>query len=299
MPSKFKIHSVLLFVGLIYGANYSIAKVVMPYYIGPFGIILLRVVIGTALYWFLDFLQGPEKIKYKRDYLKLAILSIFGVAINQLMFFKGLSMTTPISASVIMTSSPITVLIVSYFILKERITINKIIGIALGATGAVLLIGIDGFRLSNETFLGNLFILINAVSFSIYLVLVKPMMLRYKAITIIKWVFFFGMFTVIPFGFNEFTQVEWSLLPNEAWLSIAYIIMGTTFLAYLLNTWALQFVSPSIVGYYIYVQPVFSTLIAITLRGDKLTLREIFFAVLIFTGVYLVSIRKSNKVTIQ
>jgi drug/metabolite transporter (DMT)-like permease len=294
MPSKFKIHSALLIVGLIYGANYSIAKVVMPLHIGPFGLIFIRVVIGTILYWAIDFFYGPEKIKYKRDYLKLAVLAIFGVAINQLMFFKGLSMTTPISASVIMTSSPITVLIVSYFLLKEKITVNKLIGVALGATGAVLLIGIDGFEINNDTFLGNLFILINAVSFSIYLVLVKPMMYRYKAITVIKWVFFFGMLMVIPFGFEEFLQIEWTSLPNDAWLSLGYIIVGTTFIAYLLNTWALQYVNPSLVGYYIYLQPVFSTLVAVSFRGDKLTLTEALYSMLIFAGVYLVSVNKTK-----
>ena len=294
MPSKFKIHSALLIVGLIYGANYSIAKVVMPLHIGPFGIIFIRVIIGTVLYWGIDFLNGPEKIKYSRDYLQFAILAFFGVAINQLMFFKGLSMTTPISASVIMTSSPITVLIVSYFLLKEKITINKIIGIALGATGAVLLIGIDGFTLDNDTFLGNLFILINAISFSIYLVLVKPMMFRYKAITVIKWVFFFGMFMVIPFGMDEFLQIEWASLPNEAWLSLGYIIIGTTFIAYLLNTWALQYVNPTLVGYYIYLQPVFSTLVAVSFRGDKLTVTEALYSMLIFIGVYLVSVNKAK-----
>ena len=299
MPSKFKIHSALLIVGLIYGANYSIAKVIMPQYIGPFGIIFIRVIIGTALYWGVDFLYGPEKIKYKRDYLQFALLAIFGVAINQLMFFKGLSMTTPISASVIMTSSPITVLIVSYFLLKERITVNKLIGIAFGATGAVLLIGIDGFEISNDTFIGNLFILINAVSFSIYLVLVKPMMFRYKAITVIKWVFLFGMFMVIPFGYKEFMLVEWASLPNEAWLSLGYIIIGTTFIAYLLNTWALQYVNPSLVGYYIYLQPVFSTLVAVSFRGDKLTLTEALYSLLIFAGVYLVSVKKTKTVSVQ
>ena len=294
MPSKFKIHSALLIVGLIYGANYSIAKIVMPYYIGPFGIIFIRVIIGTALYWAIDFIIGPEKIKYKRDYLKLALLALFGVTINQLMFFKGLSMTNPISASVIMTSSPITVLIVSYFLLKEKITANKLIGIALGATGAIMLIGVDGFNLSSDTFLGNIFILINAVSFSIYLVLVKPMMYRYKAITVIKWVFFFGMLMVIPFGFEEFTLVEWSNMPNEAWLSLAYIVIGTTFIAYLLNTWALQYVNPSLVGYYIYLQPVFSTIVAVSFRGDKLTLTEAVYSLLIFTGVYLVSLKSTR-----
>jgi drug/metabolite transporter (DMT)-like permease len=294
MPSKFKIHSALLIVGLIYGANYSIAKVVMPLYIGPFGIIFIRVIIGTLLYWGIDWLAGPEKIKYRRDYLQFAVLAIFGVAINQLMFFKGLSMTTPISASVIMTSSPITVLIVSYFLLKEKITVNKLIGIALGAAGAVLLIGIDGFKLDNDTFVGNLFILINAVSFSIYLVMVKPMMYRYKAITVIKWVFLFGMVMVLPFGLEEFLLVDWSSLPNEAWLSLGYIIIGTTFIAYLLNTWALRFVNPSLVGYYIYLQPVFSTLVAVSFRGDKLTVTEAIYSMLIFIGVYLVSVKKAK-----
>jgi drug/metabolite transporter (DMT)-like permease len=293
MPSKFKIHSALFLVGLIYGANYSIAKVVMPEYIGPFGVILIRVIIGTALYFIFDAIHGAEKIKYKRDYLRLAGLSIIGITINQLMFFKGLSLTNPISASVIMTSSPITVLITSYFILKERITINKILGIGLGAIGAILMIGIDGFSFSNDTFLGNSFVMINAISFIVYLVLVKPLMLRYKPLTIIKWVFFFGMIAVVPFGTKEFLQVEWQQLPADAWYSLVYIIIGTTFIAYLLNTWALQYVSPSVVGYYIYLQPVFATFIAIVFRGDQLTINAVFYASLIFLGVYFVSIKKS------
>ncbi len=297
MPSKFKIHSALLIVGLIYGANYSIAKVVMPLHIGPFGIIFIRVISGTILYWAIDFLTGAEKIKHRRDYMHFALLAVFGVAINQLMFFKGLSMTTPISASVIMTSTPISVLIVSYFILKEKITLNKLIGIALGATGAVLLIGIDGFNIDSDTFLGNLFILINAISFSIYLVLVKPIIYRYKAITVIKWVFLFGLFMVVPFGYEEVAQVEWGNLPGEAWLSLGYIIIGTTFFAYLLNTWALQYVNPSLVGYYIYLQPVFATLVAVAFRGDRLTLTEILYSMLIFSGVYLVSVKRTKLIS--
>jgi drug/metabolite transporter (DMT)-like permease len=292
MPSKFKLHSALFIVALIYGANYSIAKVVMPQYIGPFGVIFIRVLMATAIYWFIAALMTREKIKTRREYFQLAGLSLFGVTINQLMFFKGLSYTNPISASVIMTSSPIVVLVVSYFILKERITTNKLIGIAMGAIGAVLLIGIEGFSISNETFMGNLFILVNATSFSIYLVLVKPMMYRYKAITIIKWVFLFGSVIVLPFGIGEFMVIDWPSLPVNAWASLGYIVLATTFIAYLLNTWALNYVSPSVVGYYIYLQPVFSTFIAITFRGDDLTVNQVIYAALIFIGVYLVSVRR-------
>lgn len=294
MPSKFKIHSALLIVALLYGANYSIAKVAMPTYIGPFGIIFVRVIFGTLLFFIFDLINGSEKIKYKRDYLRLAGLSLIGITINQLMFFKGLNLTTPISASVIMTSSPIIVLIASYFILKERITINKMLGIALGATGAILMIGINGFSFSSDTFLGNFFVLINAISFSTYLVLVKPLMMRYKPLTIIKWVFFFGMIIVIPIGLKEFLLVDWYSFPAKAWYSLLYILLGTTFFAYLLNTWALQFVSPSVVGYYIYLQPVFATLVAFAIRGDRITINEILYASLIFVGVYLVSIRRSK-----
>ena len=154
-------------------------------------------------------------------------------------------------------------------------------------------IGIDGFSFSNDTFLGNSFVMINAISFSVYLVLVKPLMLRYKPLTIIKWVFFFGMIAVVPFGTKEFLQVEWQQLPADAWYSLVYIIIGTTFIAYLLNTWALQYVSPSVVGYYIYLQPVFATFIAIVFRGDQLTINAVFYASLIFLGVYFVSIKKS------
>lgn len=267
----------------------------MPDFIGPQGIIVIRVVVGTALFWLVHALQGGEKIQYKRDYFQLAFLSLFGVAINQLMFFKGLSLTNPISASVIMTTSPITVLLVSYFVLRERITTRKIIGILLGATGALLLIGTTGFSLSNDTFLGNLFILVNATSYSIYLVLVKPLMLRYQTLTVVKWIFLFGSFVVIPFGAHDLSVVDWSAFTSEAWLSLSYVVIGTTFFAYLLNAWALNYVSPSVVGYYIYLQPVFSTVIAVIFRGDVLNFTQVAEAALIFSGVFLVSYSPSRQ----
>ena len=295
MPLKVKIHLALLTVGLTYGANYSIAKYVMPAFMGPYAVIVLRVVLGAAFFWIVDYFSGPEKIKYKRDYLALAGLSMLGVAINQLTFFKGLSMTTPITASVLMTSSPIIVLISAYFILREQISMQKLIGIALGATGAILLIGLSGFSFNSETFNGNILIIVNAISFSFYMVLVKPLLLRYKAMTIIKWIFFFASFAVVPFGYNELVAVDWRALPPTVWISLSYIIVATTWLVYLLNNWSLKFVSPSLVTSYIYVQPVFSTIIAVIFRGDQLRWEEAGYALLIFAGVYLVSIRKGGK----
>ena len=299
MPSKIKIHLALLTVGLTYSANYTIAKYVMPEYIGPYGIIVLRVIIGGNLFWITDYFIGPEKIKYKRDYLALAGLSLLGVAINQLTFFKGLSMTTPITASVLMTSSPIIVLVAAYIVLQERISGQKLLGVALGATGAILLIGITGFSFTSETFLGNILIIVNATSFSLYMVMVKPLLMRYKAMTIIKWIFFFASFVVIPFGYDELRAVDWQNLPGQVWLATGFIIVCATWLVYLLNNWSLRFVSPSLVTSYIYVQPVFSTIIAVIFRGDKLTLEEAGYAMLIFIGVYLVSIRRETKSTLR
>ena len=295
MPSNLKIHSALLTVGLIYGANYSIAKVLMPEFIGPYGIISIRVVVGTAMFWLVHALQGGEKIQYKRDYMHFAFLAVFGVAINQLMFFKGLNLTNPISASVIMTTSPITVLVVSYFLLHERITPKKVIGIILGAIGALMLIGADGFSFQTDTFFGNFLILINATSYSFYLVKVKPTMMRYQTLTVVKWVFLFGSFMVLPFGIGDLQVVNWVGFTTEAWLALTYVVIATTFLAYLLNAWALNFVNPSLVGYYIYLQPVFSTVIAVTFRNDVLTFTQLTYTLIIFIGVFLVSYNPSKQ----
>ena len=182
-----------------------------------------------------------------------------------------------------------------YFILRDKITWLKIAGIALGATGAILLITANGIDFSNGAFIGNIFILVNATSYSMYLVIVKPLMLKYNALTVIKWIFLFGSFMVIPFGFNDLMAVNWATFDASIWMSIAYIIIGSTFLAYLLNLWSLRSVSPALVGYYIYLQPLFATVIAIIFRGDELTSTSVIFSVMIFGGVFLVSYKNNTS----
>ena len=286
---KLQVHGALVLVSLIYGANYSIAKIATPEYVGPFGFIVIRVVITTGLFWLLAFFSKREPIQHKRDYLLFFRCAIFGVAINQLMFFKGISLTSPIHGSLIMTTVPFIVLVVSYFLLKEKITRNRIIGLLIGASGAIALILSEGVSVGNDIFVGDLFILLNAGSYSIYLVLVRPLMMRYQATTIIRWIFLFGVPMVTPFGIHQVFIVEWAQLPPEVWWSIAFVVIGTTFLAYSLNAWSLKFVSSTVVGMYIYLQPVFATIIAIMMAQDTLDLNKIFFTILIFSGVYLVS----------
>lgn len=290
MP-KIKVHSALFLVAVIYGANYSIAKIALPEYLQPFGFILLRILTATLLFWLFSLTHEYEKIKGWADYKLLIICAIFGVGINMLAFFYGLSLTNPINASVIMTFSPIMVLLTAYMLGKERLTPLKIVGVLVGALGALLLVTKNGVSISQGTFVGNIFIIVNGSSYAIYLVLVKPLMATYKPITVIKWIFLFGSIFTIPFGFNELVATNWSIIPMDAWLSIGYVLFFATFVVYLLNIWSLKFVNSSVVGIYIYLQPIVSTLVAVSFRGDHLDLLTVIYSLLIMVGIYLVSKR--------
>lgn len=283
-------HLALLTVNILYGANYSIAKEVMPAFIQPFAFVLIRVAGAAILFWIVSALFIKEKID-KKDLPRIALLALCGVAINQLLFLKGLSLTTPINASIIMVSNPIVVLFIASILLKEKISINKIIGICCGIAGALLLLLFNkSFSFGSETIAGDVMILVNSMSWAFYLVLVKPLMKKYNTFTIIKWVFLIGFFYVLPFGFSEFNQINWIEIPSAIWWDIAFVVIGTTFFAYVLNTYALRALSPAVASIYIYLQPFLATLIAIFyFHNDVLDLRKLTSAVLIIFGVYLVS----------
>ncbi len=292
MSNNLKPHLALFGANLIYGANYSIAKDVMPNFVQPFGLVLCRVIGAVILFW-LIYAFSYEKVA-KKDFLLLGLCGLFGVAANQLMFLYGLDNTTPINAGIIMVSNPIMVLIASAIILKNRITLTKVSGIALGIIGALLLLLFKGdFSFGSENLKGNIFIFLNAMSYGIYLVIAVPLMRKYKPITVMSWVFAFGLVMVFPFGFNEFKQIEWSSFTHLIWIKFLFVVIATTFLAYLFNIYGLKRLSPSIVSTYIYLQPLLATLIAIWAGKDSLDMIKISAALFIFTGVYLVS--KSPK----
>ena len=215
----------------------------------------------------------------------LAIASVFGVAINQLMFFKGLNYTTPINAAVIVPSTPIIVLIIAAFALKEKITLRKMLGIGIGLSGTLLIL-LVGKKISfdSNTFVGDLMIFTNASSYGIYLVLITPLMRKYHPITVVKWVFLFGSIVVLPFGYEEFIRIDFSTMPTHILWATAYVVFGLSFLAYLLNIAALKNLSPSVVSIYIYLQPVLAAMFAIGLRKDSLSWIKVGAAVLIRTG---------------
>jgi len=283
-------HLALFTANLIYAGNYVIAKEVMPTYVEPFGMIVIRVAIASAFFWLLSAILGNHEKVERKDMKVLLLCAFFGVALNQLMFFKGLSLTNPINPAIIMTSTPILVLLVSMVYLGEKVSGQKIVGLLLGLTGAssLLLVG-DDFTIGSETIVGDLLVLVNALSYGMFLVIAKPLMKKYKPITVIKWTFLLGNLFVIPVGFSEFLRVDFMHIPTSIWLAIAYVVVFTTFLAYLLNSTGLKKLSPTVVGFYIYLQPVLASLIAIVLGKDMLTPNKIAFALCIFAGVYLIS----------
>ncbi|RZN84664.1 MAG: DMT family transporter [Winogradskyella sp.] len=296
MNSRIKAIIALFMVQLLYGFNYTFAKTVMnENYIKPFGFVLLRVIGATALFWLMSVFLPKEKIE-RKDFKTIFFASVFGVFINMLFFLKGLEFTTPIHASTIMTITPIVILVLSVFILKERITQLKVIGIVIGFIGALILtLYGKSARVADNIPLGNLMIFLNAISYSIYVILVKKLTDKYHPFAFIKWLFLFGLILVTPFGYSELSSVKWTSFTPYIIFAVAFVVIGATFLTYLLNPWAISKLKASTVGIFIYLQPVIAGLFAIASGADFIDAIKISAMLLIFLGVYFVT--KKPKVT--
>ena len=279
----------------IYGVNHTIAKDLMPTYIQPFGFILLRVSGAAILFWLIGFWAPKERID-KKDLLRVLGCAFFGMVINMLMFFKGLSLSTPINSAVLITISPIIIFSLSVLILKEKITFLKIFGILLGFAGALSLILFSEQTAQNAENipLGNALFLINATSYAIYLILLKPLTVKYHVITLMKWMFLIAIFINLPITLSEFNQVEWSNLPIDAILKMAFVVIGTTFMTYLLNIFALKHLNASTIGVFMYLQPLLGILFAVVVGSDSLNMLKVFAASIVFLGVYIVTNRRAS-----
>ena len=295
MNKNFRSHLFLLIVNVIYGANYTIAKSLMRDYIHPMGFIVLRVLGASTLFIIINPFFKREKIEEK-DYLLLAACGLFGVAINQLLFFKGLNLTGAINASLILTTNPMMVLMMAALLIKERVTKWKIGGILSGAIGAIILILFSKHTDDGKhAVMGDLCIFLNSFFYAIYIVMVKPLMLKYHPVTVIKWVFLFGLPVVILFGWQEVMEVQWSTFTSNTWMGVAFVVIGSTFIAYLFNIIALKDVSPEVVSIYIYVQPIIATAFSLSLNHESLTIIQVVASMLIFSGVYMVSAPLEKK----
>jgi drug/metabolite transporter (DMT)-like permease len=282
-------HLALLAANIIYGINYSVAKAVMPDHIKPLALVSLRSFIAATLFWITSLFMPKEKVT-RKDLLYLFGCSFFGVVINQIFFLAGLNLTSPINSSILISTNPIFAFLFAALILKERITFLKGSGLAIGLTGVLILILQNGTpEIGSSTFIGDVITLINTISWAFYTVIIKKMLEKYHPVTVMKWTLLFGMLTTVPAGYSQWSVMDWSAIPLIDYLGIGFVVVFATYLGYLLISFGLRRLSPTIVSTYTYIQPVIAAYLTSLMGQDHIDLVMIFSALLIFTGVFVVS----------
>ncbi len=294
MTKNSKAHLAVLGANFIFGTNYAIVKYITPSHIQPFALNVVRVLVSISLFWSL-FLMNPGNAGIRRkDIPRFILCGITGVALNQIFFIKGLSLTSSIHSALLSLGTPIFITIIAVWLLKEGLNASKIIGLICGISGAVMLIMAKDLSVNaNDMLLGDLCILLNAISYAFYLVLVRPLMQTYSPVHVTRWVLTIGTLIILPVGWNQFVHTDWQSFQLSHWLSMGFVAVAATFLAYLMNVYGISIIGPSATGTYIYTQPVFAAVIAILFLGEQFTLTKAAATVLIFSGVYLVNRKKA------
>lgn len=293
MKNTTKAHLAVLGTNLFFAANFSFVKMVSPMPVKPFGLNIFRVGVSLALFWMLWLFSGKPAGIDRKDIGRFFLCGLTGIAINQMLFIKGLTLTSPIHASLLMLTTPLLITIFALWVLKEALTPTKIMGLLLGAGGAGLLIASKGGEREAQDYLkGDLLIMINAVSYAVYFILVKPLMLSYSPLHVVRWVFTFGLLLILPIGLPEALQVPFNAFTTAQWGAFASVILTGTFLAYSFTAYGIQHLGAGVTGSYIYTQPIFAVAIAIFFFGEALSPAKWLAAALIFSGVYLAGRKK-------
>jgi len=294
MPKQnLRAHLSMFAATLLFGLNYWVAKGLMPDHLLPMQIIFLRVLGTLIISWIivLSFKNLRDLRIDRADFPRLILSSLLGVGINQVCFFTGLNLSTPVDAAIINSINPILVLVFSAFILHESIRRQRLVGIILGATGALMLILFGNSHLMGGHLQGNLFIVANITAWSLYLVISKPLMVKYNPFVMMKWIFLFGFIEILPFTIVPTMQLNILTIDAYTWFALLYIVIGTTFLAYFFITFSLKRLSSTVIAYYTYLQPVLVAGIGIMMFAEKISWVKIVSALLVFAGIYFVTRR--------
>ena len=281
----------------IYGLNHTIAKEVMPTYIQGFGFVQVSLLGAAILFWLVSLFIPQQKID-RADVPKMLLCALLGMVVNMLCFFKGIELSTPINSAVLITITPILVFVFSAILIKERLLLPRVVGVVLGFIGALVLI-VFGNEIRQDAPnipLGNALFVVNSSSFGLYLVLVKSLSAKYTTVHLLKWLFLFGFIMALPISYPEFSQVNWAALPYEAVWRFAFVVIGTTFMTYLLNVYALKQLKASTVGVFTYLQPLIGIAYAIMVGADGLTAYKLGAGSVVLVGVYLVTKRYESKI---
>jgi drug/metabolite transporter (DMT)-like permease len=289
MDKTTKAHLAVLGANIIYGVSFSAVKMLTSNFMPAFSLNLIRIGVSAPLFWLLFAFKPSKAGIRKEDIPRFILCAITGVAVNQLLFIKGVSLTTSIHASILSLVSPIFITAAAGWLLKEKFTLLKGIGLALGIGGAATIVmgRQHGAQNAENMLLGDILVIINAISYSLYFVIVKPLMTRYHPIHVVRWVFTFGAFMIIPFGWNDFLHTNFSAFTSSAWLALSLVVFGTTFMAYLLNVFGIKYLGAGITGMYIYTQPIFASILGLLLLGEEFSLRLGIATLLIGVGVIL------------
>ena len=296
---KLKGHSSMLGANVMWGLMSPMAKFVMVGgAVTPLVVTDLRITGAMVLFWIASFFQKPERVTPK-DLLKLLGASLLAIVFNQGCFIFGVGMTSPVDASIITTSMPLLAMVLAAIYLKEPITGKKVLGIAVGATGALLLI-LGSHQVSevkatgNHYIWGDLLVLLAQLSYALYFVLFKNFVNKYSLITIMKWMFTYAFICALPFSYNDLLHTEWKSLQNTEIGALVFIVVGSTFISYVLIVIGQKNLRPTVAGMYNYVQPLVASIVAVCWGMDTFNFVKIISVALIFGGVYLVTGSRSK-----
>jgi drug/metabolite transporter (DMT)-like permease len=289
-----RVHLALLFVQMTFGGFSVFGKYVLGH-VQPLALAGMRVLFAGPLIMLLA-LRFDKVRPRGKDYLHLAVLGFFGVFVNQLLFITGLDYTTATNASILMPSIPVFTVAVAMAIGIERITWRRSLGIGLAVAGALIMLRVTRFSFGEDTVIGNLMILANCLSYSVFLVLARPVLLRIPPLTVTAWSFVFGGSGILVVSAPDLLAVPWPALPTLAYIGIAYVVLFPTLINYLLNTWAIRRSSSTLVATYTTLQPVVATTLAVLLLGEHFGLREVFGFLLIVSGLLWVTFHNAKPV---
>jgi drug/metabolite transporter (DMT)-like permease len=288
MNKKLQAHIAVLLANIFFGINYATIKYIVPSKLGAPALNVCRVTGSLILFWILYLIKPSKPGIEKKDIPRFFLCSITGIVLNQIFFVKGLSLTSAIHASLLALVTPILIIFIAAWILKEKLTWLKIAGILLGISGAAILILMkDVSHTASNIILGDVLVILNAICYAFYFVLVKPLMIKYSPVHVIRWVFTIGFLFMLPYGYNSLQTTNWQSFNGTDWLSFVFVIMGATFFAYLFNIFGVAIIGASATGTYIYTQPVFAAVIAVFFTGEKYDWLKFVATILIFSGVYL------------
>lgn len=297
MKQSYAGHIAIIAVNLIFGFNTPITKSVLDsqYAISPLALTYLRFAGAALVFWIAAFMFKAPKAS-KKDILIMILASLLGISLNQMCFVVGLSSTSPVDASIVVTLTPVLTMIAAAIFLREPITFLKVLGVMIGCSGALLLILTSTHQSSVAgSWGGNLFCLLSCIAYALYLTLFKKLIQRNHPLTLMKWMFLFGSLMVLPICYKPLSQVPFSMLPASLWLKIAYVILAATFITYLLIPIGQVRLRPTVLSMYNYLQPIVTTLVAVLMGMGTFGWHKALAALLVFLGVYVVTQSKSRK----